>query len=183
MSSKEVLQLFKCVHLCDDFPDLRDGEKWPVEKLVDNFGLSEDDAKSLHWALGNQTTYDLYHLPITSAVHLLEDIQEALHMSWYTFEGYTDEEGFAVWKFIHDMSSCVEMGDKYRKEHRNVYIHVHEDDGTMVVNDDPTYGAMDGWVYKTDSRLNLIIPLDKLGDVTYVYEVLSDSPDTELVIT
>ncbi len=69
------------------------------------------------------------------------------------------------------------------------YIHVDGDDGSMIVKDrQMNLGTskeegwfQNGWIYKVPDNFFLVIPIDKLGDHTYIYELIESSLVSELV--
>ncbi len=69
------------------------------------------------------------------------------------------------------------------------FIHVDGDDGSMTIKDHQMNLVtgkeegwfQNGWIYKVPDNFVVIIPLDKLGDHTYVYEYVSEHLVSELV--
>lgn len=69
------------------------------------------------------------------------------------------------------------------------YIHVDGDDGGMSVSPDQKNLATgtkegwfsNGWIYKVPDDFKLVIPLEKLSDHIYLYELVSEHVDAVLV--
>jgi len=60
------------------------------------------------------------------------------------------------------------------------YIHVDGDDGRIkVANEELVWGI--GWIYKVPDDFQFVLTPENLEDHMYVYEILSDHPDAELV--
>jgi len=69
------------------------------------------------------------------------------------------------------------------------YIHVDGDNGGMfvaphqknLVTEQSGGWFANGWIYKVPDNFELVVPLGDMGKHIYLYELLSDHPDTELV--
>lgn len=61
------------------------------------------------------------------------------------------------------------------------FIHVDSDDGSMQVVEKQAAWYQSGWCYKVPDDFKLVIPLDKMGEHLYIYELLEDHDDAELV--